>query len=117
MKMPFDVREHHEAEECINIPRPCVHGCGEMIFPPSVKERHEWYLCHLRPVECRQHCGIAGLRFNTRERHETTDCPNQIVFCGFGCGHAFPAREKPEHEAPGEWSVCPARLVRCRWGA
>lgn len=114
--MPFDTVAHHEAELCINIPRPCVHACGELIFPPSVKERHEWYLCQQRPVECRLRCGIPGLVFATREAHEGNVCPNRIKHCALGCGAPFPAHGEKEHEAQGEWSVCPARPVRCHFG-
>jgi hypothetical protein len=114
--MPFDSVAHHEAELCPNIPRACKHSCGEFIFPAEVKERHEWYLCHLRPVECRLGCGVKGLVYSTREAHETNTCPLRLKQCVLGCGQHYPANQEAYHEAPGEWSVCPARLVRCRFG-
>ena len=61
-------------------------------------------------------CGIDGLKYNTRAAHETQACPNRMMFCTNGCGTAFPAHEQAEHEATGEWSVCPSRTVRCRYG-
>jgi hypothetical protein len=87
------------------------------LYPPDVKERHERFLCVHRPATCRLQCGIAGLVVDTRPAHEENDCPNRIKKCKLGCGAEFVATEETYHEAPGEWSVCPMRLVRCRFGA
>jgi hypothetical protein len=116
-KLPFDERDAHEETDCINIPYPCVNGCGEMLFPPDVKQRHEKYFCGQRPVHCFLGCGISGLVADTRIPHEQNDCPLRIVTCRHGCGLEVQAKDREFHEEASEWGVCPKRPVRCRHGA
>lgn len=106
-------REHHEAVDCIYVPKPCPLGCGDTISPPSKLRLHMKAFCPLRVVACERECGVEGLLARDEPHHTSSTCPLRPVLCNIGCGLTMPLVQQPKHEIKGECGFCPRRLVRC----
>lgn len=106
-------REHHEAVDCIYVPKPCPLGCGDTISPPSKLRLHMKAVCPERIVKCTRQCGIEQMKAKDEPQHRTQLCPLRPVPCNIGCGMVMPLNQQPTHEIKGERGHCAKRLVRC----